>query len=82
MPHLTDKLLTYIEENPATRIALGFAKGDDEAQTDGRKNTAHYEKLASAVLIPDTSGIWKHCEPKDLVLHIKNRVRKSVRFLA
>lgn len=78
MPHLTDLLLTYIEEHDIARTALGFAKGEGEGKTSGNKNAEHHRKIAAAILIPDSSGIWKNCEPQALALHIKNRLRKSV----
>jgi hypothetical protein len=79
MPHLTDTMLTYIEENLSTRTALGYAKGEvtsGQYDHDSGKQVEHHRRIAAAVLIPDSSNIWAHCDPKDLAIVIKNRLAR------
>jgi hypothetical protein len=78
MPHLTDAMLTYIEENETTRMALGYSKGDGEGKNNGLKQAEHHKRIAIAVLVPAEDGIWKEINIKALTGAIKNRLARYV----
>ena len=52
MHHLTDKLLTLIEDNPTWKVTFGFDKGDMELiSTGGKKIKDHHHKIATKLFI-------------------------------
>lgn len=57
MHHLTDMLLTLIEENDTWKVAFGFNKGDATGvKSGGHKLVTLYQKVAKDLFSSGESG--------------------------
>jgi hypothetical protein len=78
--HLTDTLLTMIEDSETFRQAFGFVKTSNDANnSQGKKNHEHYSDLAAKLFHdPNSPKEWRSTDIKELGNVVKNRVTKYV----
>jgi hypothetical protein len=74
--HLTDKLLTLIEDNEHSRTVLGFApgRGANAGKNNGESQAYFHKKFGDRVLKQDLSGNWENVSDVRLAVAIKNRI--------
>lgn len=73
--HLTDSLLTIIEENAVYKVAFGFDKGDDDNNTgNGKRVGDHHLKLAEKLFIDVEDAIWISSDLSKLKEVVKNYI--------
>jgi hypothetical protein len=81
MHHLTDMLLTTIEDNPTWKVAFGFDKGDTESvPTTGKKLKDHHCTIATRLFL-DPKVPFKDFTNEDLPKladAVKNRINVYV----
>lgn len=77
--HLTDALLTLIEESDTYRVAFGFEKAsDDHVPGTGQRPNALHRQIAKAIFVDDPSLPYTDAQLPQLELSIKNRIGASV----
>jgi hypothetical protein len=70
--HLTDELITHIEEHGTMRVMLGFDKGSEkDVNTSARKPRDYHRLLADKILYERYPDIDK----KRLDASVKNRIQ-------
>jgi hypothetical protein len=76
--HLTQKLLTFIEDCDACHMALKMSKGDgpDAGKHDEKNQTVWFKEIGVYVLKEDESRKWADVPIEKLVPIIRNRVTK------
>jgi hypothetical protein len=78
-PHLTQKLLCFIEDHEACRTSLGMSPGDgpEAGKHDEKIQADWFREMGHYVLKDDSSGRWDHItDDKVLGPIIRNRVNK------
>lgn len=81
MHHLTDKLLTVIEDNPTWKVAFGFDKGDMElVPTGGKRLKDHHRTIAIRLFLDPEVPIkdFTHVDLPKLIDVVKNRINMYV----
>lgn len=77
MQHLSDSLLSIIEDSASYKVALGFNKGDVGAvSSGGKKVIEHYQSIARKLFINAEDTQWSNTKEdlKMLGESVKNRV--------
>ncbi|KAG1788877.1 uncharacterized protein HD556DRAFT_1529800 [Suillus plorans] len=79
--HLTDSLLTLIEESNTYRKAFGFAllPGSGKVASTGNRPANLYRQLATALFLDHEDSPWKDVGLNDLAEAVKNRVANGLR---
>ncbi|KAG1767872.1 hypothetical protein EV702DRAFT_1050206 [Suillus placidus] len=79
--HLTDSLLTLIEESNTYRKAFGFAllPGSGKVASTGDRPTNLYWQLATALFLDREDSPWKDINLNDLADTVKNCVANGLR---
>ncbi|KAG1727215.1 kinase-like domain-containing protein [Suillus lakei] len=79
--HLTDSLLTLIEESNTYRKAFGFAllPGSGKVASTGDQPANLYRQLATALFLDHEHSLWKDVDLNDLAETVKNRVANGLR---
>ncbi|KAG8983073.1 hypothetical protein FRB90_006316 [Tulasnella sp. 427] len=82
--HLTDTLITLVEDDEYAWTALGFApgKGVNAGKTNGEKQTYYHKKYATKVLKSDPTGLWATADEGKLAIAIKNRISQLKKAFA
>ena len=79
--HLTDTLLTLIEDNATYKVAFGFDKGDvGSIPTGGKKLGEHHQSLACALFINEVNPSWSEEDIPQLKDTVKNRILSYLLF--
>lgn len=81
MQHLSDSLLSIIEDSAIYKVALGFNKGDVGAvSSGGKKVIEHYQSIARKLFIDAEDAQWSNTKEdlKMLGESVKNRVTAYV----
>ena len=77
--HLTDTLLTKIEDSETFRQAFGFIRSGNANASQGKKAYEHYANLAAQVFHNhDSPNEWRGTDIKELRTVVKNRITKYV----
>ncbi|KAJ7603603.1 hypothetical protein FB45DRAFT_1087610 [Roridomyces roridus] len=75
-PHLTQKILGFIEPRERCRTSLNMSKGtgEDAGEHDEKTQTAWFKEIAVEVLQKDPSGRWAEFDAERLFPVIRNRI--------
>ena len=79
--HLTDKLLTLIEDSATRKVAFGFDKGDvGSVPTGGKKIKDHHRAIAVKLFLDpeEPFGTFVHDDLDKLEDVVKNRINVCV----
>ncbi|KAG2353844.1 hypothetical protein BDR07DRAFT_1382768 [Suillus spraguei] len=77
--HLTDLLLTLIEESNTYRKAFGFALlGSGKVASTGDQPTNLYRQSATALFLDHEDSPWKDVDLSDLAETVKNHVTNGL----
>jgi hypothetical protein len=74
--HLTDSLLTLIEDSNTYRKAFGFALLSSKVPSTGDRPIDLCRQLAAALFLDREDSQWKDADINDLADTVKNRVTK------
>ena len=77
--HLTDTLLTKMEDSETFHQAFGFVRSGNANASQGKKAYEHYASLAAKVFRDhDSPNEWRGTDIKELRTVVKNRVTKYI----